>query len=171
MKLNLAALTQVAQECQLEARPEEIELVPPRGYDARIDAPVTAILTAHRSGEEYFASGAASTRGRFTCVRCLKEFEAALECPISLVIHRVAAPLQTTTETETYVEIPLGTSEFDVGPYVRDGLLLAISSTPRCRDDCKGLCSHCGVDLNIESCSCQEAPADPRWNGLRQLNT
>ena len=34
---------------------------------------------------------------------------------------------------------------------------------------CAGLCPNCGVDRNVESCSCETESSDPRWDALREL--
>ena len=39
---------------------------------------------------------------------------------------------------------------------VRTALLLELPSRILCKEDCKGLCSQCGADLNINECSCQK---------------
>jgi uncharacterized protein len=169
MKLNLAAIVAAAGDCQLEARPEEINLVPPKGYDVEFVDPVLVRLTTRRVGEEYFASGQAETSGRFTCVRCLEQFEARLETALELVIHRVMAPQPTDPEPDNYVEVPLGTSVYDAGPHVRDGLLVALPQAPHCREECRGLCARCGVNLNEKTCTCKDLPADPRWADLKQF--
>jgi uncharacterized protein len=31
------------------------------------------------------------------------------------------------------------------------------------------LCPNCGVDRNVETCSCDTTVADPRWSALDQL--
>jgi uncharacterized protein len=169
MKLNLAAIVEAARDCQLEARPEEIDLVPPKGFDVVFSHPVRARLTTRRVGEEFFAAGQADTVGSFACVRCLKSFDAALDTALELVIHRVTAPQPTDPEPDNYVEVPLGTSEYDVGPHVRDGILVALPQAPHCREECLGLCARCGVNLNEETCTCEELPADPRWAALKQF--
>ncbi|MCH8286509.1 DUF177 domain-containing protein [candidate division KSB1 bacterium] len=38
-----------------------------------------------------------------------------------------------------------------------------------CRDTCAGLCAICGVNLNIEQCSCKETNIDSRWEALKKL--
>ncbi len=38
-----------------------------------------------------------------------------------------------------------------------------------CDDDCKGLCSKCGIDLNMEACNCQDDDIDPRFEKLRDF--
>ena len=39
---------------------------------------------------------------------------------------------------------------------VRTALLLELPTRILCKEDCKGLCSQCGADLNINECSCQK---------------
>ena len=48
--------------------------------------------------------------------------------------------------------------------YREAGLPLA----PLCKDDCKGICPQCGVDLNESTHDC-EPQIDPRWEKLREL--
>jgi len=38
-----------------------------------------------------------------------------------------------------------------------------------CREDCKGLCPHCGKNLNQEQCNCAEPMEDPRWSALKEI--
>ena len=46
--------------------------------------------------------------------------------------------------------------ELEVGEDVRAELLLGLPMNPVCRPDCKGLCPVCGVNLNKQTCTCQE---------------
>jgi uncharacterized protein len=56
----------------------------------------------------------------------------------------------------------------DLEPIIREQLVLAVPYAPLCREDCKGLCPQCGVDRNVESCTC-EKPLDPRFAALKGL--
>ena len=38
-----------------------------------------------------------------------------------------------------------------------------------CKEDCKGVCSKCGKDLNTGKCDCPEKEIDPRLSVLAQL--
>ena len=38
-----------------------------------------------------------------------------------------------------------------------------------CKEDCKGLCPTCGVNLNTGSCACSGKTVDPRLEILKQL--
>ncbi len=51
---------------------------------------------------------------------------------------------------------------------VSEDIFLAIPTRFLCKDDCKGLCSICGTDLNESQCSCS-APSDPRWDALKDF--
>lgn len=66
---------------------------------------------------------------------------------------------------ETYL---MEGDRLDLGPLVRDAVLLGLPPAPLCREECRGLCPQCGADLNVESCGC-EAPIDPRWVALDAL--
>ena len=41
---------------------------------------------------------------------------------------------------------------FDLGPVVREYLLLEMPISPQCKADCKGLCDVCGANLNLGTC-------------------
>ncbi len=43
----------------------------------------------------------------------------------------------------------------DLGDRVRVELLMGVFPRALCREDCKGLCQGCGVDLNTEPCECK----------------
>ena len=38
-----------------------------------------------------------------------------------------------------------------------------------CKEDCKGICSHCGKDLNEGPCSCEQESLDPRMAAIRDI--
>ena len=51
---------------------------------------------------------------------------------------------------------------------VSEDIYLAIPPRFLCKDDCKGLCSICGADLNEGQCDCR-SPSDPRWDALKDM--
>jgi len=57
----------------------------------------------------------------------------------------------------------------ELDPLVREQLLLALPGYPVCREDCKGLCSVCGANLNDRECGCDRHVPDPRWAGLKNV--
>ena len=57
----------------------------------------------------------------------------------------------------------------DVRAWARDALALALPAQIVCREDCAGLCAHCGANLNEDPEHAHEAEPDPRWAKLREL--
>ena len=42
--------------------------------------------------------------------------------------------------------------EVDLRPLIREQLILSLPMSPRCKEDCKGLCPVCGEDRNLTAC-------------------
>ena len=60
--------------------------------------------------------------------------------------------------------------ELDVRAWARDALALALPTQIVCREDCLGLCPHCGVNLNEAGPEHRhERTPDPRWAKLGEL--
>jgi uncharacterized protein len=57
----------------------------------------------------------------------------------------------------------------DLAPFFQEEVALQVPVQTLCREDCKGLCPHCGANLNTESCACGQEPGDPRLAVLRGL--
>ena len=72
---------------------------------------------------------------RLSCARCLEEFTSVI----------------TTDAVFTYKVQP--TDVVDITDDVRQEIILAYPMIPMCQPTCKGLCSACGQNLNLGSCS------------------
>lgn len=59
----------------------------------------------------------------------------------------------------------------DLSDVLRQYLLTSEPLKILCREDCKGICAECGVDLNFGACECAGAQTDPRWGALADLLT
>ena len=59
--------------------------------------------------------------------------------------------------------------QLDLEPLVREAVVLELPLAPLCRDDCRGLCTICGADLNETDCGHDQRPVDPRWAALEGL--
>lgn len=57
----------------------------------------------------------------------------------------------------------------DLDELLREDILLDLPSKFLCSPDCRGLCPQCGVNLNLEQCSCVQDVADPRLAVLKSL--
>jgi len=97
------------------------------------------------------------------CRRCAEPVSGELCIPVR---ERYAeAPLAGPSDEEIY---PIVDDDIDLGPLVRDAVVLELPMAPLCRDDCAGLCPQCGANRNEGDCRCV-APRDPRWANLDVL--
>ncbi len=130
---------------------------------ARIDDPLRFDLTLERISDGILVRGPVSGRYVETCRRCLLEtrrefgFETA-------EVYRVSADVW----EERYV---IAGETIDLDPLVRDAILPNLPLYPLCRDDCRGLCTWCGHNLNESDCGCDRERIDVRWSALRDLLT
>lgn len=80
--------------------------------------------------------------------------------------HRLAQQLADDGNDE-YIETPDFTLELD--DVVLSDIILSYPQKFLCREDCKGLCQHCGKNLNEGDCGCDQTSVDPRLEILKQL--
>ena len=52
---------------------------------------------------------------------------------------------------------------------LREQVLLEVPLKTVCQEECKGLCPHCGRNLNTGQCECAQDATDPRWDALKGL--
>jgi uncharacterized protein len=117
-------------------------------------------------------TGELRTRLEFVCARCL---ESVLEevCREFDLFYR---PVQSMTQEE---EVQLKLDDTEVAFFEGEGLfltdvlaeqvLLAIPMKVICRSDCRGLCPHCGANLNTDECRCEAHASDSRLAPLARL--
>ena len=91
------------------------------------------------------------------CARCLKPLEIPLSAEADMM-------LSDDPEAEEEDDLFVLTSD-SVDP--ADVLVPAL--TYLCKEDCKGLCPHCGADRNVTDCDCDKKQIDPRFAALRAL--
>jgi uncharacterized protein len=117
------------------------------------------------------ARGTLRARLERACRRCLEPVDPVVTEELALVWAVPDSLGDDGTEDddgETRLLDP-GEAELDLGPALREELLLAAPLWVLCREDCRGLCPLCGVNRNDEECECSLEEQDPRWDALRAL--
>ena len=103
-----------------------------------------------------------------SCRRCLAPVERAVDCDVTMVF----APPELLDDDEGETRrVERGEREIDLGPHLRDELILLVPRYVECRTDCRGFCAGCGADLNETDCQCSAEDMDPRWDALRALKS
>ena len=107
---------------------------------------------------------------RLLCDRCLDEFER----PYQFAFEHLLATRLMNTDNDDYLVLPDGV--LDLEQLALDDILLSLPTKMLCREDCRGLCEHCGQNLNHGACKCAENAGakagrsiDPRLAALGEL--
>jgi len=108
-----------------------------------------------------------SLTANFSCDRCNKNFNSVLTNSYRMVYLFGTEPVDSGSISITYLSID--TDKINIDNDVRDYALLSIPMKKLCKEDCKGLCSKCGKDLNEGNCNCQQNEIDARWLPLMEL--
>jgi len=97
------------------------------------------------------------------CHRCGVDFDA----PYSLVLERTLAVSVESEENDTIIAVPGMTLDLD--ELVFSEVYMDLPTKHLCSEDCKGICSKCGKNLNEGKCDCPEKEIDPRLQALADL--
>ena len=136
----------------------------------RLDFPAVLAYTAAPVGEGFIVNnaGALTLRGtlsaslRCVCDRCAAEFDREVSYPLDIPL---ASELQDEDNPDYFL---LDGDELDLEELLETVFILNMDTRFLCRDDCKGLCSRCGKNLNEGPCGCR-TESDPRLAVLEQL--
>jgi len=108
------------------------------------------------------------------CARCLDPVEHDLKGDFDLIFRPLGLDGESAERSITADETEIGyyhKSGLVLEDVLREQVLLSLPARTLCRQDCKGLCPRCGLNLNTETCTCDTAPADPRWSALSELGS
>lgn len=171
MQLDLTRYRQPVSPFARTFQPQEIA---DEGEAYRVVAPVDLTFEVHKDKDKFRLVGQVRTELELACSRCLEPFRLPIDAPFDL---RFLPATEMATEAERQVpEEDLETSyyredQIDLDELLREQFYLMLPMKPLCREDCRGLCPHCGTNLNTGTCDCAPAWEDPRLAPLKELKT
>jgi uncharacterized protein len=134
------------------------------------------VIHEHRGPKEIVAD--IRLKGRFAgkvlapCARCVEPVEIPLAAEFDLIFRPVGADSDAPERSITAPETEIGYYQGDslaLEDVLREQVLLSLPVRTLCKPDCKGLCPRCGANRNLQPCSCEAVPSDPRWEALQGL--
>jgi uncharacterized protein len=146
-----------------------------RGLDVDIAprSPLRGTVELLRTGQGILVMAQFRVELALICAHCLEPFTLA----VSFELQENFRPL---VDILTGAKLPTAPGEdeatliderhiLDLSEVLRQEIILATPLYPICREDCAGICPHCGQNLNEGTCDCRESYIDPRWEALRHL--
>ncbi len=144
-----------------------------RSSDFRQAEPLEVRATAELIEGQIRVYGHMHTRLEFTCARCLEPVVEEVSKDFDLFYRPAEKP------NPNHGEVHLTEEDVDIGFFQGNGMFLAdvlveqvnllVPMKAICRSDCRGLCSHCGANLNHEECRCEAKSVDQRFAPLARL--
>lgn len=107
------------------------------------------IVKASKTSQGIFLHGTFLAIVTAECVRCLTEFDQSLHTEFEELFA-----FSERSVSESDLVLPED-ANIDLAPLLREYLLVEVPISPLCREDCKGLCTICGEDLNQRVCEHQ----------------
>lgn len=130
----------------------------------------TVKLHVEPEGITLFIEGDVSGKFKTECARCNEVIHKDLSVPVKMILK----PFRADEKKEEQIE-DLGFGfydgkEVDCAEIAEESLMLALPFNALCSEDCKGLCTKCGANLNMTRCGCSVTKApDPRFAVLHGL--
>jgi uncharacterized protein len=128
----------------------------------------------HKVIQDIRIKGRLATRLETNCARCLEPLTQDVKRDFDLLYRPQGTDAgrdeMSVTDAEAEIGYYVGTGIL-LDDVIREQILLAVPVKVTCRDDCKGLCPHCGKNLNKETCSCAVAEEEPRWAALKDIRS
>jgi uncharacterized protein len=174
MKISVDEIPQTPKEISFSESVEDLKEFyrQSKSSDFGFPTQLDVELRFYRSGADLFFDGSFHAELEGCCGRCLETYAFELGQRFDFVL--TPAPAHQGRRAEELRSDDLGLSyysgeEIDLSPLIAEQLLLALPTRPLCKEDCRGLCSRCGANLNRESCDCAAPEGDPRMAIFRSL--
>ena len=158
-----------AEELRSNVDPEDLRIL----GDVRFDG------VLQKKDQRFRLKGRVQATLELTCGRCAETFQLPIDSEVDLTYVPQPSAQAATVHGKGTDEIELSDEDLTTAYYrdhvldfaemLREQFYLALPMRPLCREDCKGLCPHCGTNLNTATCTCEVRWQDPRLAKLQSL--
>lgn len=132
--------------------------------------PIDLTITATSVDEGVLIRGRVRAHASGECARCLAPVEMEIDQGFDeLYEYESKASSLSDEDVETDQILMVVEDSVDLAIPVRDAVILALPVNPLCEEDCRGLCSICGVPWRDLEVGHAHEEQDPRWQALEGL--
>lgn len=115
-------------------------------------------------GQHFIVQGIIKRIGDYDCTRCLEQ----TTVNDNIDFEEIFGVEDFDASEESTISYCDGI-EIELTDLIRETLIINEPSQVLCQEDCKGLCVHCGTNLNVSDCTCDSFVVDPRLAVLKTL--
>ena len=169
MRISVLELREGENFLEFRETPESLEM---GSLASAFKSEIPVRLWLHMHEKEIVVRGTASLTVTEECSRCLESYDRKFDVQFEVFCDKIGARREEQeareAEGETFTTFHDG-KILDLGPCLREAIVLAIPIKPLCEEDCRGLCSVCGKNLNEGACNCRKDNLGARWSVLDRL--
>ena len=162
LKIKIADIKQGSSALETTVKPSDIGLASEHVFKEPIDL----FISINRISNTITTDVQIQTRIDLVCDRCTEPFQTDFSHNVRFIYTRDSDMAQ--AEDFVFV-LDKHQNEIDLTEPLRQTMILELPFKRICQQECKGLCSRCGADLNTHQCDCKDKDVDPRWEKLKEL--
>lgn len=150
---------------------QDIWLAPLKEFkmDCKIEQPLRITLYVMPADEGCLVRGTLTGGVSVPCNRCAEDARVEIDSRFDEFEEIPGGQPRDGKASESHVVFDRGAPMLDLGEVAWEQFMLALPARPLCREDCKGLCPQCGMNLNLGNCSCADDDGDERMAAFRGL--
>jgi uncharacterized protein len=137
--------------------------------ECEFTTPISVVLSMVQEFGHIRVTGSVSFEVNLSCSRCLSGFNKSISSHFT-AYYTKSATIKSEEEVELLEEDLISVTyqgdEIDFTDEIAEQVLLELPYKPLCSEDCPGLCSSCGEDLNLGPCSCGSSAAKLAFSPL-----
>lgn len=160
MKINVSGVMRKT-DASIEADGEvSVPFINYKGDNIKVLSPIKVHVLIANNDRNLLATGKITALLMLNCSRCLEDFEYLLETDFEEELSN---------KNDEVDAVHFEGDTVDLIDIVINNILLSLPMKVICSEECKGLCPHCGSNLNIKQCECSHEEFDPRFSVLKDL--
>ncbi|NLM04407.1 MAG: DUF177 domain-containing protein [Clostridiales bacterium] len=131
--------------------------------------PIEVKGTIYNVGKRIFLTSNIKAELEVNCGRCLKDFIYPMTTKMNVELIE-EGEINKDNDMDDIIVYEDNIIDFDI--IIKEEIIANTPMKALCSDDCKGLCSTCGANLNLNTCQCNSNNydnIDPRLEKLKQL--
>jgi uncharacterized protein len=137
----------------------EYEMLENNGDEIYFTTPISFSGELKNNNGEILASGDIEFDYKVKCHRCGEEVTFSEKISVNEIFSNQSSD-------ENYLLVG---ETLDLENMIIDNIRLSLPIKFLCKEDCKGVCTKCGINLNNEQCNCKEEKVDSRFEVLTTL--
>ncbi|BBF42875.1 clustered with ribosomal protein L32p [Lachnospiraceae bacterium KM106-2] len=168
MLVNLSKIMSTKGKVEHILAPLELKTFQQEGTDYAFGEvnPVELTIT-HLGDKRVSIEASTNLTVLIPCSRCLDDVETKFDIHVSKELDFNESDEDRIKELDeaNYVK----GFDLDVDQMIYDEILIDFPISVLCKEDCKGFCNVCGMNLNHGTCSCESTSLDPRMAAIRDI--